>query len=379
MSEEKFSTNLNESEVYLCSSCGGNMEFDIKAQKLKCPYCNAVEEIHNHNDIVIEYNFDDVSNEEENSSWNDEVTVVKCESCGAETVAEKHATAIICSYCGSSHVLKSKILAGIKPQAIIPFKKDKNEATVLFDKWIKTRYFAPNALKQLYQGDKMMGIYVPFWTYDANTYNYYTAQGGKHYYVTVERDGKKVREQKTRWYPVSGNFSYSFDDILINGSTNYSDNIMNKIEPFNTKHSEVYKPEYISGFIAERYSRGVKEGFSLAKEKMHNQLVGEVSSIVMRSYDAVMAINVSSTYSNVTYKHALLPIWTASYDFNGKKYRYIINGETGKVSGTSPISPIKVAILIILIFIIGMIVLYFSGAFSEESAAYINLLFINFN
>ena len=115
----------------------------------------------------------------------------------------------------------------------------------------------------------------------------------------------------------------------------------------------------------------------MAKEKMHSQLVGEVSSIVRRNYDAVMAINVSATYKDVTYKHALLPIWTASYDYNGKKYRYIINGETGKVSGTSPISAIKVAILLILIFIIGMIVLALSGAFSSDTAAYINIIILS--
>ncbi|MFA9399275.1 MAG: hypothetical protein ACERKV_13555 [Clostridiaceae bacterium] len=369
----------NESQVYMCSNCGGNMEFDIKIQKLKCPYCGNEEEIYDSNKEIKEYSFDDVLKQEENSTWNEEVTVVKCENCGAETVADKNSTAVICSYCGSSHVLESKIAAGIKPEGIIPFKKDKNDARLLFEKWIKSRWLAPNALKHLYQSDKMMSIYVPYWTYDTETYNTYTAQGGKHYYVTVERDGKKQTVQKTRWYPVSGRFSHFFDDVLVNGSKNFNDNIMLKIEPFNTSQVEPYRPEYISGFTAERYSRGVKDGFEIAKGKMEDVLVNEVSSIVRRRYDVVSGINVNTSYSDVTYKHVLFPVWTARYDFNGKEYRYIINAQTGRVSGTSPISPVKVSILVIIIIAIIILVLYFSGAFSGGSSseyAYNNIFII---
>ena len=38
-------------------------------------------------------------------------------------------------------------------------------------KWMKYRWLAPNDLKQLYQSEKLQAVYVPYWTYDANTFS----------------------------------------------------------------------------------------------------------------------------------------------------------------------------------------------------------------
>lgn len=348
-------------QVYLCSGCGANMEYDIKSQKLKCPYCGVEMEVESDRSEIREYDFKDVALQEQNSAWNNEVSVVKCEGCGAETVVGKEQTALSCNYCGSHKVLDSKQSAGIKPEGIVPFKVDKHRAKELFDKWIKSRWLAPGKLKQLYQSDKLMSLYVPYWTYDSETYNRYTAQGGEHYYVTEQRDGKSVRVQKTRWYNVSGRFEMFFDDVQVNASKNYEDSLMRKIEPYDTNELESYKPEYISGYMAERYSKGVVDCFELAKDKMHDKLVDEVRTRVRKKYDEVRNIRIDTEYYDVRYKHVLLPLWTTLYDFNGKKYRYMINGQTGKVSGQAPISPVKVAILVMLGIAAVIAYLYFSG------------------
>ena len=367
MENEASKKHEDSSEVYLCSGCGGNMEFDIAAQKLKCPYCQTELDIQEDRSLIKEYDFNDVANREANSTWNDEVSVIKCESCGAESVVEKDQTALYCSYCGSSHVLDSKQSAGIRPEGILPFKVDKNKTRELFDKWIRSRWLAPGKLKKLYQSDKLKSVYVPYWTYDSDTDNSYTAEGGEVYYVTVERDGKKVKERKVRWYRVSGRFKRFFDDVQVNASKNFNETLMRKIEPFNTKELEPYKPQYISGYTAERYSIGVVECFEAAKGKMKDALTDDVRSMVLKRYDEVRNIRIDTRYSNVTYKHVLLPVWTAQYDYNGKKYRYMINGQNGRVSGQSPLSPVKIALLILLGIAAVIAYLYFSGNLQGSS------------
>jgi predicted RNA-binding Zn-ribbon protein involved in translation (DUF1610 family) len=354
------SSNLEDSQVYLCSGCGGNMEYDISSQKLKCPYCGVEEDIQSDRNLVKEYDFSEVAHREANSEWNNEVSVVKCDACGAETVVEKYQTALHCGHCGSSHVLESKQSAGIKPEGIIPFKVDAYKAKEEFHKWIKGMWLAPNNLKQLYQSEKLISVYVPYWTYDAETYNSYTAQGGEHYYVTVRRDGKDVRERRTRWHFVSGNFNMFFDDVQVNASKNYNDSLMIQVEPYNTKEVELYKPQFISGHTAERYSKGVVECFQIAKDKIYDDLEDEVRSRVRQRYDEVRSISIDTEYSEVKYKHVLLPLWTAQYDYKGKKYRYMINGQTGEIAGEAPISPIKVTLLILLILAAILAGLYFT-------------------
>ncbi len=344
MKEETIKGQEETSQVFLCSGCGGNMEFDVSVQRLKCPYCGTEMDIRSE-ETIKEYDFDDVVELEKESEWNAEVNVVKCDACGAETVIGKDETAVHCSYCGSSHVLESKQSAGIKPEAILPFKVDKHEAKELFQKWIARKWLAPGHLKHLYQSEKLISVYIPYWTYDSNVFATYTAQGGKHYYQTVVRGGKRTRVRKTRWYTVRGRISKFFDDVLVNASKNYDDNLMNKIEPFDTKELEPYKPQYISGHTAERYSRGVVEGFNFAKEKMETILKEDVKKQVLRHYNDVRNIMLKARYTDVKYKHVLLPVWTSQYEFNNKKYRYMINGQTGKVCGKSPVSWAKIGII----------------------------------
>lgn len=349
-----------KSEVYLCENCGGNMEYDIQSEKLKCPYCDTIVEIVDEKNIK-EYSFADVDLHEKNSDWNNEVEVLKCESCGAETVADKHATAVICAYCGSSHVLNVKQTAGIKPEGVIPFKIDRNKAQELSSTWFKRRWLAPNDLKLLYQSEKLQPVYVPYWTYDADTYSTYTGEGGQNYYVTVERDGKKYQELRVRWYRVNGRINRFFDDVLVNASSNYNDSLMNAVEPFHTGALKSYTPEYLSGYTAERYSKGVKSCFETAKMKMQSVLVSDATTQILKRYDQARFVQVSTQYSNVTYKHVLLPVWSAYYDYKGKKYQYLVNGQTGEVQGDAPYSWVKITLIIILITIICVAIYIYSN------------------
>jgi hypothetical protein len=70
----------------------------------------------------------------------------------------------------------------------------------------------------------------------------------------------------------------------------------------------------------------------------------------------------------VTFKHVLLPVWVASYRYHYKTFRFMINGQTGRVEGEKPISWIKVAIAVVLaVVIIGLLIYLFSRADSAQS------------
>ena len=49
--------------------------------------------------------------------------------------------------------------------------------------------------------------------------------------------------------------------------------------------------------------------------------------------------------------------FNSSFTFNGKIFQFVVNGQTGKVGGKSPVSPIKV-IIAILIAIVILIILF---------------------
>jgi hypothetical protein len=64
---------------------------------------------------------------------------------------------------------------------------------------------------------------------------------------------------------------------------------------------------------------------------------------------------VRTAWSGVAYKNALLPVWIAAYDYAGKPFRFLVNGVTGRVSGSAPWSAAKIALAILLAILVVLI------------------------
>lgn len=339
---------LENTDKFPCPSCGGNMHFDPKEQALSCPYCSNKIEIKNNDEAINEYDFDKAE-EMASHNWGEETRIIKCDSCGAETVLDVDTVAQFCAFCGSSHIVQKNDTDSIAPESIIPFKIAKTKANELFSKWIKKRFFAPSKLKKEFNIRKINGTYIPFWTYDTNTSSVYTANKGTHYYVnqtrTVNGERKTVRVRKTRWRRVHGVYNEFFDDILINGSKNIDESLVNALEPFHLNELIPYKPEYLSGFLAERYSINLEDGWQDAKEEMKSHIHGGIKRQV--NGDEVRILNVNTSYDKVKFKHILLPVWISSYSFKEKAYRFLINGQTGEVQGKYPKSALKITLTVL--------------------------------
>lgn len=342
-------------KVYYCNNCGGVMMFDVKTQTLKCPNCDTQAEIENDTSKIIEHKFTKniakkISVAEKTSS------TMQCKGCGATVEVAKDCTATECAYCGTKYVLAEKQLEAIVPDGVIPFKIDKHTSKEIFTKWINKRWLAPGSLKNLYEHDKMQGIYLPYWTFDADAEATYTAEGGEN--RTVEKknsDGSTTHETVTDWYMTNGYVEHSFDDILIKASNNLKPNLLKGIEPFDTINSLAsYSPEYLSGYSAECYTVSIDTAHNEAISLINRTLKNDARDDVLRHYDEVRNVNIVPKYSNETYKHVLLPVYATAFNYNGKTYPVLINGETGKIKGSYPKSVVK--IVLIIVAIIGVIV-----------------------
>lgn len=353
-----------DTEHFPCPSCGGNMTFDPESQSLSCHYCGKNMEITNEDDEIFEYDLETIESDA-SDDWGNEKRVIHCENCGAETVLDEYTTAKFCAFCGSSQIAKIDNSAGIVPESLIPFSISNDKAMEMFSKWIKSHFFAPNSLKKDYQIDRMTGVYIPCWTYDAETNSSYRGQAGYYYYVTetytVQENGEtkiKTRQvRKIRWVPVSGIFTEYFDDVLINASKNVDEELMSKISPFDFKDLVRYQPEYLSGFQAERYSVQLLTGWNQAKEFIKEEIRSGIIEHIHA--DQVRDLRIKTNYHGIKYKHILLPIWICSYTYKKKVYRYLVNGQTGEVQGETPLSPWKIAITILsVIAVITLIFLW---------------------
>jgi len=342
-----------ETQTFVCENCGGVMKYDIGAEKFRCASCKAEGTIEALSDSVKEYDFNEYYERESGSVAFDGVAVVHCQNCGCEITFDALEIATVCPMCASTQVATVKQSGGIPPEGIIPFKIDKETAGQKFKAWVKSRWFAPNDFKKKGEAGALHGMYLPFWTYDAEATSHYTGRGGNH---RTETDSEGNSKTVTDWSYVSGVVSSGFDDIQVCATERESD--ISGILPFNTiENTKPYAPSYLSGFHAELYSIKADTGFETAKRIIDDELRSLAAKDIRRRYDEADVRTLDTRYSNVTYKHLLLPVWSSAFSYKGKIYNYFVNGETGKVDGQRPysipkiIAAVTVGVLIVVAII----------------------------
>lgn len=359
---------LKEVDKYdaTCPSCSASIKFDPANGTLTCPYCGYEETIPqpelDGDKTAKELKFDETL-KTENFDWGTEKKIVICDACAAESVYDALEVANVCPYCGSNHVMESAAENALAPNGVCPFEVTLEQANANFQRWIKGKWFAPNEAKRKARADAFTGVYLPYWTFDTKTASRYTARYGIHRQIK-EKDGKTRTE--TDWYTTSGFYQEFIDDHLIRATTRYDESILRSVEPFNTNSSRAYSKEYLSGYAAERYSIGLEDGWKKAQKEIHSHIKSQISNQIRLRHnaDVVNDIHFSTVHSDVTYKYVMLPLWLSSFGYNGKTYQFMVNGQTGKVGGQSPISTIKVTIAVLaLLAVIAMIYVLGEGNF----------------
>jgi ribosomal protein S27E len=272
--------------------------------------------------------------------------VSKCPNCAAEVEFDPTTHARECPFCATPVVTDTGESRHIKPKGVLPFAMDERSAHKAMTDWLGRLWFAPNGLKEYARkGRRMEGIYVPYWTYDADTRSAYRGERGTVYYVTetVMIDGKPTARQvaKVRWRPVSGRVKRFFDDVLVLASQSLPKRYTDALEPWDLSALEPYQPQYLAGFRAEAYAVSLQDGFGEARERMDRVIERDVRFDI--GGDRQRIAHIDTEVSDVTFKHVLLPVWLAAYKYRGKTYRFVVNGQSGRVQGERPYSAWKIA------------------------------------
>lgn len=359
-----------EEHRFPCPECGANMRFDPGKDQLICDHCGHSEAIgHEEAEAPTELDFREALSRAQSGVEMEEVRVSQCRSCGAQIEFAGADHALECPFCATPVVADTGTSRHIKPKGILPFTLTESEARAAMGKWLGRLWFAPNGLKEYARrGRAMDGIYVPYWTYDADTKSQYRGQRGTYYYVNQTRrgsDGKTetVRVRKTAWRPASGRVARFFDDILILASKSLPKHYTDGLAPWDLAPLKPYSVDFISGFKAEAYQVQLDEGFEEARAIMDAQIRQDVRRDI--GGDEQRITSVSTEVSAITFKHVLLPVWMAAYKYRGQSYRFVVNGQTGKVRGERPWSKTKIAFAVLAGLILLGVGLYLYGQYGD--------------
>jgi predicted RNA-binding Zn-ribbon protein involved in translation (DUF1610 family) len=358
---------------YPCPNCNAELVYSAAHERMVCHFCGyqapvseagSMTEVqtrtHVDEAVVDEIQEHDLSEgmQAKETGYGTETRAFKCHSCNATINVEPNVTATVCPFCGSHHVLaQEQSTRVIKPESVLPFQVDHKSAVAKFRTWLGKGWFRPNELKRIAANAeaRLQGVYLPFWTFDAQTFSKWNAEAGHYYYVAERRrvqvngrwQTRTEQVRKTRWVPAAGNHDQFFDDVLVYATRGLNERILQKVYPFDTQALVPYRPQYLAGWRAQEYQIDLKEGWTLGQDIIRDRVRDACAREVPG--DTYRNLRVQTTFRDVTFKHTLLPVWIASYRYNQKVYNFMINGQTGKVQGEAPISWWKVLLTILIV------------------------------
>ena len=250
---------------FSCEKCGAKSQYRPGSSVLNCPYCGHETVIPESQQDISELDYEQTLRELAQAEETQEHDEVQCQDCHARFETAPTVTATQCPYCSAPIVAGEKASQQIKPRSLLPFKVDHRSARERYKQWLNSLWFAPNKLKQYARlDDRLVGLYVPYWTYDAATTSFYSGQRG----TTHTVGSGKNRRTVTRWTNVSGTVFESFDDILVMASQSLPTKYADRLEPWDLHELVPYDKAYLSGFQAESYQIDLSNGFGIARGKM---------------------------------------------------------------------------------------------------------------
>jgi hypothetical protein len=339
------------SERFPCKGCGAAMRWDPSVDALLCDFCGAKVPVPRGTGVVLERPLADAGAAARGLGI--DARVARCTVCAAETAFDERATADECVFCGSALVLQQSDLRNLlRPESLIPLDVGRETVERSFRHWLRGLWFRPSSLQRTREL-RAVGVYVPFWTFDARVHSEWSADAGHYYYVTVPvvvmvngRMQTQMRtEQRVRWEPAWGERDDAYDDVLVHASKGVSAELATKLGAFDLSKLVPYRPEYLAGWHAEEYALDLAGGWTGAEQRIVASQEARCSHDVPG--DTQRDLRVRNVIRDVRWKHVLLPIWSLTYAYGGKSYAVLIHGQTGKVVGKAPLSWIKILLLVL--------------------------------
>ena len=354
-------------EKYPCAACGAQAEWNPSRQMLVCSFCGteAPFSVDDRTGALVEHDLVKALREipDSDRGWMESRRTVQCQSCKAVSVFDSTRVGQNCDFCGSPALLDySEIRAPIRPQGLLPFKVDAGKVREQIRHWFGSKWLAPSNLKSRALVDRVHGIYIPYWTFDAEVHCPWEADAGHYYYTSEQYRDNQGRTQTrrvrhVRWQPASGEIHHSFDDVPVPGTHGVHHGLLRQVEPFATKELVGYDTAYLSGFVVEHYQVVLFDAAERSRQAMHAALMELCAAEVPG--DTHRNLQIHPSFSGQTFKHVLVPIWMLSYTYGSKVYQVVVNGYSGQIAGEYPKSIWKIVLLIFVVLVLVLIAAMF--------------------
>lgn len=304
-----------------CPKCSAELILDKENNKLKCEYCRS--------------NFDLEEKEKE---------IYTC-SCGAEIISSTELKK--CIYCNSKEITKRSCRLKNNIDYIIPFEKNQKDAIKAFKKLCKDKWFMPKSFNINKKAQEIKGVYIPFMICDYDTTGVLETECDD---ISTWKSGG-YKYTKTDKYKAIRGGNVSFENVLINTSNNFKDDILEIIKPYNFKGLKQFNKDNYNDYLIEKNNKTQEDLIKEANETTKKYFKEEMKKDI-KGFNKIKEIDSSINLYNLKVSFVLLPIWFLNIKYKNKTYTFAMNGQTGKINDNTPIDKKRIIFLWISTFVI---------------------------
>lgn len=332
---------------YKCPCCNAGLVFGSQTQKMTCEYCDntfEIDTVRAYNDSIEAAAPDSFSwEQEEKQEWTEaEQNVLngfQCPACGGEILTDDTTAATFCPFCGNPTIVPTRLSGTLKPEAVLPFQKSREDAVAAFLKLCKGKPLLPKDFTSQQQLEKITGMYVPFWLYDCDA-----DFSGSYKATRIHRwSDSRYHYTRTEHFLLNRKGKADFTGIPMDGSTKMEDSFMESIEPFDYSQMVPFEIPYLSGYLADKYDVPSENGKERIRQRVEQSMEDNVQKSLL-GYATVLPTSRQIQIHHSKAKYVLLPVWMLNTKYNGKIYTFAMNGQTGKMTGSLPVCKKRAAI-----------------------------------
>lgn len=261
----------------------------------------------------------------------------ECKSCGASMSYDASSQALRCPFCGSTSMERQATVRSVKPDGVVPFSIDQQRAEGVLRNWLRTGFWTPSDAARASRVGEMTAVYVPYWIFEAETDTRWTADSSP-----------PPPGSRGDWYPLGGSHQSRYRGILVAGSSILSLQETDAIAPFDLSDAVQSQEVDLKNAIYEQFRVPRKLARPVARAAIE-ELEREASARKVPNRSRNIRVNVR--ISSMRGYPMLLPVWILAYRYKKEVHRVLINGQTGKIAGTSPFSYAKLSVLVMIVLV----------------------------
>ena len=306
--------------------------------------------------------------EAEQETTKDAAHFFRCENCGAEVRTEEDRRSYVCPFCDSTYVAEFAQDTSTRqpPEFVIGFSLTHDEALEKFRTWLADNsIFRPGDLQMAKIAEKLKGVYLPFWSFSMLAESRWSSRIGEYWYrtetyTTTDSKGNTVtrtrRVRETEWYHLDGRHHHYYSGYLVSGSKGLPQDQAERIKPFQLPALKRYEPYFLAGWLSEEYSVERDMALAICQREFHNREAKNIAAFLPG--DTYRGLNVETDFDHVNSDLCLLPVYMLSYRYREKVYRFLCNGQTGKVAGDKPWSKMRIGIAAGIAVVLGLLIMW---------------------